>query len=80
MKHFDKKVIDKARNIFHAVYVDKETPEMYIGNKHGYDGDRIRIYETDWEYEEAIIFTEESALEAYMEEYEMMELDGIAAI
>jgi len=52
---FDKDMVDKARQIYHTVYVDQETPEAYIGSTSGYDGDRIRIYRTGWDYESEII-------------------------
>ena len=51
MKQFDRELIEQARRMFYAVYMDEETPAEYIGHKDGYTADRVRIYPTGWEYE-----------------------------
>lgn len=44
------KLIDTAMRLFYRVYVDR---------------DRIRVYPTNWEYEEAEIFRDEDSLKEY---------------
>ena len=68
MKIFDKQLIDDLRKICHLVYVDEETPEKYIGKLKGYDGDRVRIFVGDWEYEEATICYSDGDLRAVLRE------------
>lgn len=51
---FDKSLIDEARRLFPAVYVD---------------GDRIRIYATDWCYEDADVLYNNEELKKYIEAF-----------
>lgn len=68
---YDKQLIDTARHYFPVVYVDQDTGTAYKGTS-GYTGDRVRIYTTDWEYEEADILKTNAELAAYIAEYEEM--------
>lgn len=72
---FDKTLIDEARKLFFRVYVDTETPEMYIGSLSGYAGDRVRIYATSWDYEEADGFRDNDSLAAFIYEYKKTVLE-----
>lgn len=69
---FDKDLIDKARRYFYKVYIDIETPESYYGycDSKTYDGHRVRIYRTSWDYENAEIIHSNEELEKYINEYE----------
>lgn len=67
---FNKNLIDKARQLFHKVYVDLETPEKFIGDDKGYIGDRVRIYATGWQYEVAETFRDNESLEKFITEWE----------
>lgn len=49
--YFNPAILEKAKQLFYAVYND---------------GDRVRIYRTDWEYEEAEIFCNNDDLEKYV--------------
>lgn len=54
--------IEQAKRLFYRVYVDH---------------DRIRVYPTSWEYEEADIFRDEDSLKAYcLEEVEYIRSIG----
>lgn len=54
---FDKELLSQARCLFPTVYVDKlsEDGGTFIGSKTGSEGVRVRIFFTEWEYEEAEI-------------------------
>ena len=70
MTKFDKELIDNLRKICYRVYVDKETPEQYIGSLRGYTGDRVRIYIDGCDYEEAVICHTDEELRAVIKEFE----------
>lgn len=67
---FDKKLIDKARKYFYKVYVDRETEKEFIGSETAYEGVRVRVYSTKWDYEEAEIFRDNGKLAEYIGQYE----------
>ena len=50
---FSKYLLAKARKMFHKVYVDENAGAYYIGHDEPdvTEGSRVRIYETDWEYD-----------------------------
>lgn len=66
---FKKHLVDLARKYFHAVYVDTEKSTQFLGDLLGYNGDRIRIYPTAWEYEEPDIIHNNSELRDYLINY-----------
>ena len=74
---FDKKYVDVARKEFYMVLVDKETPEQYIGSLTGYAGDRIRIYASEWHYDEPVIFRSNAAFKKWLKEELDAGYDGI---
>lgn len=50
---FSRYLLAKARKMFHKVYVDEDAGAYYIGHDEPdvTEGARVRIYETDWEYD-----------------------------
>ena len=67
--HFNAKLLDILRANCHKVYVDKISEDGYqfIGDENSYIGNRIRVYITDFEYEEPDIIKENSELKNYVE-------------
>ena len=70
---FNKRYVDAARREFHKVYIDRTTPDKVIGSETKYTGDRIRIYETSWYYEEPVIIKTNEEFMRWLEQ----ELDTI---
>lgn len=65
---FNKNYVQIARRLFNTVYIDRITDTEVIGSKSRYDGDRIRIYRTDWEYESEIIIRDNEELKKLLTE------------
>lgn len=67
VKHFDEKLLAKARSLFPLVYVDNLSDDgiMIIGSESANvaEGFRIRLFYSDWEYEDATIIRSNEELE-----------------
>ena len=69
MKQFNRNLIDQVRRMFYAVYMDEETPAEFIGHTEGYTADRVRIYQTGWEYENPETARTDEELQNIITEY-----------